>query len=235
MTAPPVSPVPTGPIGPLLAALREQGGTSIVCAWLMAALPSIDGVALTVFTAEGRVVVSAAGIGGDRAEDLQITVNEGPCLDAAHNAQPIGADDLTDAAARQRWPRYASQAVAAGFSASFAFPVLLQSEVIGVMSLFRSSPGPLTSDEHAQTLLYTGAATALLSDDVTAGGSETGARVDSSVADLQQATGVVMTQADVDADVALHLIRQYAFDHTRPAADIVVEILARDLRFDPTP
>ena len=235
MTASPVSPVPTGPIGPLLAALREQGGTSTVCAWLMAALPTIDGAALTVFTAGSRVVVATAGIGGDQAEDLQITVGEGPCLDAVHSTQPVLADDLTDAAARQRWPSYAPQAVAAGFPAAFAFPVLLDSEVIAVMNLFRDTPGPLSRDEQTETLLYTQAAAALLTDDVTAGGSETGARLDPSVAQLQEATGIVMVQAGVDADAALHLIRRYAFDHARPPADIVVDILARDLRFGPTP
>ena len=230
----PAAASPGEPTGSLVTALRQQGGTRAVCGSLMALLPTIDGVALTVFTADRRVVVGAVGIGGEQAEDLQITLNEGPCLDAFHTGLPVLAEDCRQAATRMRWPGYSPRAVAAGFVATFTFPVLLNTDVIAVFNLFRATAGPLPATEYRHASHYARAAMTLLVDDVTGGEPDTGARLEPHVALLQQATGIVMTQAGVNAEAALHLIRQHAFDHARTPAEVVIDVIARRIRFPST-
>jgi hypothetical protein len=52
--------------------------------------------------------------------------------------------------------------------------------------------------------------------------------------EVQQAVGVVMEYADVDAPTALHRLRAYAHQSTRPMRDVVAEVRTSRLPFDPT-
>ena len=51
--------------------------------------------------------------------------------------------------------------------------------------------------------------------------------------DVQQAVGVVMACADIDAATALHRLRAYARHSTRPMRDVVAEVRTLRLPFDP--
>ena len=233
------APLPTAPdhadrVAALVAALRSHRSTAVVCTSLLAAAGAIDGVGLTVFTTAGRFVVGTAGVPSDRVEDLQITLDQGPCMDAYDGGEPVLADDLTDDEAVRRWPKFAAQAVTAGVRGVFAFPVLLDGRPVAVLSLCRTTPGGLSPGDYQHAVTHAAAAAVLLHDDANASDAESlGAAVEPAAADLQQATGMVMVQADVDATTALHRLRAHAFAHDRPVHDIVAEILGRRLRFDP--
>jgi len=234
-TPPRVDPAAGDPVAALVEALRALGGTVAICDALLTSMPGIDGVGLTVFTAAGRFVVGTGGVHSEQVEDLQITLDQGPCMDAYRSGEPVLVSDLAGPEASRQWPGFAPHAMTAGLRGLFAFPVLIGRHPIAVLDLCRTLPGPLADSDHDQAALHAAAATILLHDDAHTRDAESqGAAVTAAVANLQQATGMIMVQANVDARTALHRLRGHAFTHGRPVRDVVAEVLDHRLRFDPT-
>src|SRR5215213_2195395 len=57
-----------------------------------------------------------------RMETLQVSLEEGPCVEAVISFKPCLEPDMTSVAARRRWPRFAPSAFEQGVVATFAFP-----------------------------------------------------------------------------------------------------------------
>ena len=217
----------------LLTTLRAAGGTAALCAHCHTDIPTVSGVGVTLFAVPTRrVVIGTAGNLIDQIEDLQITLDQGPCVDAVAAHAPVLVDDLTGVLAVRRWPRFATRAVSRGVLAMFAFPVIVDARPVAVLDLCRSTPGPMSPHEQDLAAAYAAAAGVLMADDVRAGGSA-GAVVSPEVARIQQATGMVMSQATADSMTALHRLRTHAFHHGLPLAAVVDEVLAGSLRFGP--
>jgi GAF domain-containing protein len=74
-------------------------------------------------------------------ELFEIQAQEGPCLDCHRTGIPVVNQDL--AAVNGRWPRFASEALAAGFGSVHALPMRLRGSVIGALNLFRVGLGEM--------------------------------------------------------------------------------------------
>lgn len=71
-------------------------------------------------------------------ELLNAQTQEGPCFDAVRTNSPVTSSDLsTD----DRWPRFASAAVEAGFHAAYAVPMCCNRECIGALTLLNTVKG----------------------------------------------------------------------------------------------
>ncbi|MET0423790.1 MAG: GAF domain-containing protein [Actinoplanes sp.] len=219
----------------LVAQLRAEGGTAAFCGCCHERIPSVSGVGLTMFATPGRrFVLGTSGLLIDEIEDLQIQLDQGPCVEAFTSRTPILVENLADAAARRSWPRFAPEALRAGVAAVFAYPVLAGAEPVAVLDLCRAGPGPLPDDDDRRARTFAVAASALLIDDLYEGDSA-GAAVSSTAARTQQATGMVMGQATIGAGAALHRLRDDALDRDLPLSVVVNEVLAGRLRFDSQP
>ena len=199
-------------------------------------VPGVDGVVLTIVAVHaGRIILSDSGPNGDQLEDLHAALGQGPCIDAPSTGTPVAAVDLDHPRARERWPRFAPQALACGIRAVFAFPALLDAQPVGVLSVYRATAGPLSVVDHDQVARYAHAAAILLLG--TAHIDDTGTvsmPLPNKAAEVQQAVGVVMEYARVDAVTALHRLRVYANHSARPIRDVATEVLTGRLPFDPT-
>ncbi|MFD7459646.1 MULTISPECIES: GAF and ANTAR domain-containing protein [unclassified Streptomyces] len=188
----------------------------------------------------GRMPVPLSA-GDDRAADLmeiQATLGEGPCLDAARSGRPVLAADLTSAANAGRWPVFAQQATAAGVRAVYALPLGDGAGCVGTLDLYRDAPGTLTARElhiaHLVAKVMTVALTALPC------GDEYGGRADgtwlSDLADghdqVFQAVGMIMARLGIGSDEALSLLRARAFAHGRTVLDLAHELVAQRKPFD---
>ena len=220
----------------LVSALRARGGVGAVGPVCHGEVPEVDGVVLTVVAAHaGRIVLSDSGPHGDHLEDLHATLDEGPAIDAATISDIVAATDLHHAPARARWPRFAEQALASGIRAVFAYPVRRQTRPVGVLSLYRGAAGPLRAAVHERVQGYAAAVPVLLLDDLQV--TDTGVPgmvLPAYAEEVQQAIGVVMEYAEVDAATALHRLRAYARDSARPMREVVAEVRTLRLPFDPT-
>jgi GAF domain-containing protein len=81
----------------------------------------------------------------------------GPARDCHRTGTPVTAPDLARDGAR--WPAYAIRALHSGYTAAFALPLRRQEEVIGAVTLFRTTPGPLPADRTALAQTLADAAT----------------------------------------------------------------------------
>jgi GAF domain-containing protein len=102
---------------------------------------------------DGQLRVMASSSEAMRVLELfEIQAQEGPCFDCHRSGQPVANRDL--AGRNGRWPRFAAEALAAGFRSAHALPMRLRGSVIGALNLFRTEEGELqpTELEIAQAL-----------------------------------------------------------------------------------
>ncbi len=92
-----------------------------------------------------------------RYERLQSDIGEGPCVAAFDSGEPVSVADL---ASEERFPAFATAALAAGLGAVFTFPLHHGERRLGALDLYRETPGGLDPHtmETAQTLADVAAA-----------------------------------------------------------------------------
>jgi hypothetical protein len=196
----------------------------------------IDGASVSVLTASAsRETLWATDPVAELLEDLQFSLNEGACVEAATSGNPVFVPDLSTGAGTRRWPVFAA-AVAEQTPVVALFALPLQWGVInlGVLDLYRTTAGGLPDLQWRDAVAATSTAASILlgrrtspdhADDWEAGGSS-GRR-----AEVHQATGMVLAQLDISAVDALARLRAHAFAHRRPLLDVAHDVIDRRLVF----
>lgn len=193
------------------------------------------GAALSVGTAgiRGEPLLACGAIAGE-LEELQFTLGEGPCVDAAAGRGPVLVPDLADASARGRWPAFAPAAVDHGIRAMFAFPVTAGTALIGVLGVYRAPAGSLPRQELADALVFADAMLVLALDE--RGGIVPGAddlhatALDTRRAQVHQATGMIAAQLNVPITDALAALRAHAYTRGLRLSDVAADVVARRVR-----
>jgi hypothetical protein len=81
-------------------------------------------------------------------EDLQFTLGEGACIEAAVSGRPVLIPDVHAHVLTTRWPVFAAAvAEQTDVRALFALPLQLGTINLGVLDLYRTTPGPLRGHE----------------------------------------------------------------------------------------
>ncbi|WP_155387569.1 GAF and ANTAR domain-containing protein [Catellatospora paridis] len=197
---------------------------------------SASGAGLTVMADGGlRGVTAASDAATERLEELQLTLGEGPCIDAYGSMRPVLIPDLGDGA-MARWPVYAPAVHAEGVRAVFAFPLQIGAARLGVMDVFRTEAGMLSPDELTLALTFAEVAVSTLLDghDNTRVGVADDWLDDplGSRAELFQAQGMVMVQLRVSLAEAMVRMRAHAYVHDLRLYDVAADVVARRLSFD---
>jgi hypothetical protein len=186
---------------------------------------------------------------GEQLAELQLMLGDGPSLDAAASGGPVLASDLDGAEDRRRWPAFAPAAGRAGAAAVFAFPLLIGAIRAGVLTLYRDQPGPLSSFQLGDALIFADAATVLLLDaqDHADGNGADGnggpaaapagqpADLARHRAEIDQATGMLTEQLSVGIADAFVRLRAYAYARDLRLTDVARDIVARRLRLSSDP
>lgn len=195
----------------------------------------ITGVGLALMNDSGHQGVIAATDGPARVmEELQFTLGEGPCVDASRGRRPVLQPDLAKTAA-VRWPGFGPEALDAGIAAIFAFPLHVGAIRIGILDLYRDTPGSLDPTELSEALTYADAAVLVLlhlqGQMASVGGLHPQlADPIENRAEVHQATGVVSVSASVSLANALLLLRAHAYSAQRPVLEIARAVIAGSLR-----
>lgn len=186
--------------------------------------------------------MTTAGHGGTLAategpaaamENLQQTLGEGPCLTAFRDRRPVLERDLASAGAR--WPGFTPAAVESGVAAIFAFPLQVGAIRLGVLDLYRDTPGPLDRLQLTEALDYAAAATTILLE-MHHENSPNGLHPQLSEAvdshrPIHHATGIISVQASVGIEAALLLLRARAYAEERPLLELAQDVVARRVTF----
>jgi len=208
-------------------------GVRVTGAWLSAAR---DGQA-------GHLMQVTDDVSRQLAE-LQLTLGEGPLLDASASGGLALASDLAGPESGSRWPAFAPAACRAGAAAVFAFPLAVGAIRAGVLGLYRDRPGPLSDSQLGDALVFADTATMLLLDAQDGAGSGTGpgegpggqpAGLASYRAEIDQATGMLTEQLGVSITDAFVRLRAYAYVNDLKLAEVARDIVARRLRLFPDP
>jgi GAF domain-containing protein len=149
-------------------------------------------------------------------ELFELQSKEDPCLDCYRSGQAVLDQDL--ATVNGRWPRFAPEALAAGFGSVQALPMRLRGSVIGALNLFHAEAGEM----HEADI---GGAQAL-ADIATIAILQQRAALEAQVVNelrqhalnsrivIEQAKGVVAERAGLDMEQAFMALRNHARNHS---------------------
>jgi ANTAR domain/GAF domain len=210
------------------------------CAALVANVGA-DGAGVTVMVSPTvRETIHATDPIAAELEEWQLSYGQGPCVDAFADGGPVLVGDLDQPAYAERWPVFTPAARSSGVRALFALPLQVGGIRLGVLDLYRATPGPLSPSDFADALAYADAVGTLLLDAGHGGSVDTPPdwRRDDPTgyqAEVHQATGMIVAQLGVRADEAFARLRGYAYAHDRRLGDVARDVLQRRLRFEPDP
>ncbi|MEO6081862.1 MAG: GAF and ANTAR domain-containing protein [Umezawaea sp.] len=198
----------------------------------------VSGAALTVDTSQGwSETLHSTDLLGEQLAEIQVTVGEGPCVDAGRVGGPVLVADLDTAAIGRRWPLFAPLAVHAGARALFALPLRVGSIHAGTLVLHRAEAGSLDATTLTDALAFARLALRLLLDERAGlGGADHDLGDSLSLHDLRvhQATGMISAQLEVGMADAFATLRGRAFADQRPLGELAADVVARRVRFDLT-
>jgi hypothetical protein len=198
----------------------------------------VDGAGVAAVSGPAvREPLSATDQRSGRLEELLFTIGEGPGAEDFMFGSPVLIPDLEPVT--ERWPGFVPAAVAVGARALFAFPLQAGAIRVGVLSLYRAKPGPLTLQQLADALVFADIALQLLLDSASGISGLAGYRpldgLSDHRAEVYQAAGMISVQLSVSLEEALVRLRAHAFAASAPLDDVAGDVVSRRLRFDPGP
>ncbi len=196
----------------------------------------IDGASMSLLTGSvSRETLWATDRTAELLEDLQFTLNEGACMEAAETGNPVFVADLHHATETARWPVFAAAVAEQTLVvALFALPLQWGTVNLGVIDMYRVTPGGLTDAQRRDALSAVDTAALMLLGQRTDPGDGTGGWLDQSMghrAEVHQATGMVLVQLDIGPTDALARLRAHAFVTSRLLIDVARDVVERRLVF----
>jgi GAF domain-containing protein len=217
---------------------------STVCRRCVEALPA-DGAAFTAMASDqARELLCASDPVIEQVQRMQFSLGEGPALESYESGRPVLVPDLADLALA-RWPVLIPALAELPIGGLFTFPVTVGAIALGVVDMYRHSPGSFNAEDLATVLQIVDlAAAALLAlragyngDAERPGAGDVVSWLDGTGSDQQvhQATGMLIGQLEVSAEEAFARLRGYAFSHDRQIGQVAADIVARRLVLDQDP
>jgi hypothetical protein len=213
-----------------------------LCKAAVRSLP-VTGAGVNVMTAGGvRGVAASSDAACAALEEAQFALGEGPCIEAFTSRRPVlepdlGAGAVTGTGAAARWPLYWAVAQEHGVRAVFAFPLQVGAVRLGVLEVYRSSPGILSSNALGQALTFADVAVEALLDgqeQAPPGATEAtlGHALDSQFT-VYQAQGMAMVDLGVSLADAMARLQAHAYSQNRSLHEIARDVVAGRLRLEP--
>jgi GAF domain-containing protein len=171
----------------------------------------------------GELQVIASSSEAMRTLELfQLQSREGPCLDCFRSGSAIVNLELS--AMDGRWPRFALQAIEAGFHSVHSLPLRLRGRTIGALNMFRTTVGPLDeNDVSAAQALADVATIAILQHQATVDAQTLNNQLSQALNSriiIEQAKGRVSEAANLDMDQAFQRLRNHARNRNLRLTDL---------------
>jgi GAF domain-containing protein len=160
-------------------------------------------------------------------ELFELQSQEGPCLDCYRTRQPEVNQDL--ATVSDRWPRFAPEALAAGFESVCALPMRLRGTVIGVLNLFHVETGEMRQADVEAAQAFTDVATiAILQHRAAMEAQAVNEQLQHALNSriiIEQAKGMVAEGGGLDTEQAFGTLRSYARNHNLRLVDVAASVI----------
>lgn len=221
-------------IGVAFARQVGTGRTGRLCGACVDVL-HVSGAGITIMSGRHSGPVCSSNERVGTLEDLQFALGEGPCRDAFLSGRPVSEPDLARRSPAS-WLHYAGRALDLGARAVFAVPLRVDTEPIGVLTLYQDDVGPLTAEQTADSAVVAEVLARTMASIQAGSTHPLLARELSDVsahrAEVHQASGMTAVQLQIDVGEALVRIRAHAYATEQSVAVVAQEIVARRLRLD---
>lgn len=181
---------------------------------------------------DGQLRVMASSSEAMRVLELfEIQAQEGPCLDSHRTGLLVVNQDLTGV--NGRWPRFAVEALAAGFQSVHALPMRLRGSVVGALNLFRVGPGEMgTADIEVAQAFADVATIAILqhraAQEAQVINEQLTHALNSRVV-IEQAKGMIAERLDLDMEASFGMLRTHARNHNLRLVDVAEAVIGGTL------
>ncbi len=216
-------------------ALAESDGTQGLLCSVAAQVTGQNGAMIALASSDPTMTsYCASGVAGPALMDLEMTLGEGPCVEAYRSEMAVEEGDLRRST-NSNWQPYAASAVALGARAVFGFPVRMGAVRLGALGLYRDRTGPLSDEQVTYAFLMAsviGRAVLTL---------QAGAPADSLSSELldeamfdfsvHQAAGMVAAQGEMSVKDALVALRMHAYAESQSLSDVAASVIARRLHY----
>lgn len=204
-----------------------------LCRPFMESLP-VTGASISVIGRPGQhSTIYASDAVATRVDALQFELGEGPRWEALRTGRPVLVPDAAEADDSE-WPVFGAAVRDSGAAALFAFPLVLGAATVGVVDLYRDTPGSLSTSEVSTALSLAGSIASSAVRRALWSAREDAPPVESAPElrrEVHQATGMVLVQLDTSATDAFARIRAHAFSSGRTVEDIARDVVTRRLNF----
>ena len=217
---------------------QESGPGGSSSARFLAELP-ITGASVSVIVGNRQQsTISVSDEIAAKIDELQFVLGEGPHWDALHSGQPVLAPDFRGSN-RDDWPMLFVALADFEVGALFAFPLRTGAATIGVVDLYRTDPGALSTREVVGAIdLAREVAPRAFQFAITLANDEapppTGLAVEMR-REVHQATGMILVQLDTTATEAFARLRAHAFASGISIQEVAKDVVQRRLNFRDLP
>jgi GAF domain-containing protein len=188
----------------------------------------VGAAGLMLVAPEGDLRVMGSSSEAMRLLELfELQSQEGPCLDCFRTAEPVLNQNL--ARSGTRWPRFAPEALAAGFRSVHALPMRLRGTVIGALNLFQFATGELRlADVEAAQALADIATIAILQHRAALEAHILNEQLNHALNSrivIEQAKGMVAERHGLDMEAAFAALRAHARNNNLRLADVAADVI----------
>lgn len=207
-------------IGPIISAATDVLGA--------------DGVSVSLLTEDEKTeLLWCCGDIARCFEEMQYTLGEGPGPDAVRTGAMVWVPDLARTRA-ERWPILGMEAPDLEARAVYCFPLGIGAIRVGVLTLVRRTPGPMSAQQADDAIALAALLTAHCLNHHAPPGTEADSGPDGLPqvlnAVIHQATGMVSAQLSVPMPQALARLRGHAYGSGRSLTEVAKDVVDRRLR-----
>lgn len=164
-------------------------------------------------------------------EVMQLSADDGPCIEAFRTASMIEVPDLRDATAR--WPDFRAAALELGFTAVTAVPMRLRASTIGTLNMLATTAGSLSApDLRAAQALADMATIGILHERTLRAEQMVREQLERALSSrmvIERAKGILSYANGLDMDAAFALLRGHARAHRLPLSEVAARVVDRSL------
>lgn len=188
----------------------------------------VEAAGLMLVAPDGDLRVMASSSEAMRLLELfELQAQEGPCLDCYRTGKPVVNQDL--AVTNGRWPRFSSEALAAGFRSVHALPMRLRGTVIGALNLFHVEPGEMRqADIDSAQALADVATIAILQHRAALEAQILNEQLHHALNSrivIEQAKGIIAERQHLNMEAAFSMLRRHARNHNRPLVEVAEAVI----------
>ena len=185
----------------------------------VATIPGCDHASITLRRRGRAETVAATDEPAIRADELQYSLDEGPCVDAAFESTDFVIADLRD---EPRWPRWSTVSAELGLRAAMAIRLHTDSETLGALNLYSDAPHAFDDDARTVGLIYASHAADAMSNARLVTGLRAALESRHTIGIAQ---GVLAVRYDISYERAFQVLHRLSNDRNVKLRDLAQQIL----------